>query len=209
MSRLVVPLALGLATAGALADDATPLLTQDQLDTLTAIDTVPSRPQLDFALTDPSATPLQKLRELTSSDDTDPGVRLRAVHALAKYCGDSSTSTPCTAADPAHQSVAALIVETTPAMTGTNVLLLRAAVETIGPMRVSSDISFLVPLLNHGSRDIRASTARALQDLCNTQAITPLRTRYALESDMATGSEQVKLAISEALRILAQCSGSQ
>lgn len=205
MRKLAVPLALGLATAGAIADTAAPpQFDDDQLLALSAIDTVPSREQLDFALGVGSAQPLQTLRELTSHGDTDPGVRLRAVHALAKYCG-----APCTAADPAHQSLADLITLTTPATSGTEVLLLRAAVETIGPMRVSSDISLLLPLLDHGSRDIRASTARALQDLCNTQAITPLRTRYALESAMATGSEQVKLAISEALRILAQCSGSQ
>src|SRR5690606_33968248 len=124
-------------------------------------------------------TPLEKLRNLTGDDRTDPGVRLRAVHALAKYCG--SESTPCTATDEAHQSLTAVIAQTTPATSGTDVLLLRAAVETIGPMRVSSDVGLLIPLLEHGSRDIRASTARALQDLCNTQAITPLRSRYNRE----------------------------
>ena len=83
---------------------------------------------------------------------------------------------------------------------GSPVLLLRAAIETLGPMGVASDVGVLVPLLDHISRDIRAATARALRDLCNTQAITPLRVRYAKEQ-----TDQVKLAISEALRILDQC----
>ncbi|NVB79285.1 MAG: HEAT repeat domain-containing protein [Kofleriaceae bacterium] len=201
MSKVAVPLAVALATAGALAE--TTELSDEQVAWLTAIDSVPSRQQVDFVLNqNGSGTPLEKLRNLTGDDGTDPGVRLRAVHALAKYCGGDTT--PCTATDDAHQSLTALIAETTPATTGTDVLLLRAAVETIGPMRVSSDVGLLIPLLEHGSRDIRASTARALQDLCNTQAITPLRSRYNREM-----TEQVKLAISEALRILAQCSGSQ
>ena len=101
----------------------------------------------------------------------------------------------------AHTSVATVITATATAHDGSQVLLLRAAIETLGTMRVSSDASTLQPLLDHPSRDIRAATARALRDLCNNQAITPLRARYSVEM-----TDQVKLAISEALRILGQCS---
>lgn len=204
MKRFAV-IALGLAAAIALADDS---VTATQLQALTPIDSVPTRSQIDYAFGGNSANALSTLADVAVDSTEDAGLRLRAVHALAKYCG--STTTPCAATDLAHQKLTELIGSTSSQTSGTPVLLLRAAVETLGPMRVSSDISILLPLLDHASRDIRASTARALQDLCNTQAINPLRVRYAVEQDLGpAGSEQVKLAISEALRILAQCSGSQ
>ena len=48
----------------------------------------------------------------------------------------------------------------------------------------------------------RLRPIRALRDLCNSSAVFPLRTRYTAET-----TDQVKLAISEALRILGQCGG--
>ena len=77
--------------------------------------------------------------------------------------------------------------------------------ETLGTLDVPPDVSLddvglLVGLLDHASRDIRAATARALRDLCNSNAVVPLRMRYTVEP-----TEQVKLAISDALRILEQC----
>jgi HEAT repeat protein len=82
-------------------------------------------------------------------------------------------------------------------------LLLRAAVEALGIARTGNpdDVPRLVPYLDHPSRDIRAATARALRDMCNTGAIVPLRTRYQNEQ-----VDQVRLAISTALRDLGQCS---
>ncbi len=204
MRLLQASIAIGIAAFAAVASGSVPPPAFQALNLLSNIDTVPSRDQIDFAYGGSPTDALQSLVELSANSGADPGIRLRAVYALAKYCGDAETSTPCASTDLAHQSLTSLIATTSGAASGTPVLLLRAAVETIGPMRVSSDVSLLIPLLGHGSRDIRASTARALQDLCNTQAITPLRQRYALES-----TEQVKLAISEALRILGQCSSNQ
>ncbi len=86
-------------------------------------------------------------------------------------------------------------------------LLLRAAIEALGAAGLGNqggdpnDVAVLVPFLDNTSRDIRAATARALSDLCDTQAIVPLRTRYLGET-----VPQVRLAISAALRDLAQCS---
>jgi HEAT repeat protein len=168
-------------------------------NTLTTIDTVPTRTQIDTAFDGNPQTALASLSAIASDDTSDTGIRLRAIHALAKYC----TATPCAQNDVAHQSVLAVVGANSAEMVGSAVLLLRAAIETLGPMGVANDISVLVPLLDHGSRDIRAATARALRDLCNTQAITPLRVRYAKEQ-----IEQVRLAISEALRILDQCSAN-
>jgi HEAT repeat protein len=170
----------------------------EERNTLSTIDQIPTKPQLDQAFGSDALANLASIANPPDPQDpnADQGIRLRAIHALAKYC----TATPCAASDLAHQSVVSVITRTQAAQSGTEVLLLRAAVETLGAMRVSSDVSTLTGLLAHPSRDIRAATARALRDLCNPQAITPLRTRYSSEM-----TDQVKLAISEALRILGQC----
>jgi hypothetical protein len=200
--RSVVIAAVLTATV-AIATGTINLASDNQRNALTAIDQVPTKSQLDQAF--PSGA-LQKLSDIATDPDTSPdaiGIRLRAIHALAKYCA----ATPCTSADLAHQSVVSVISATRSAQSGAQVLLLRAAIETLGAMRVSTDVSILAgtsSLLDHPSRDIRAATARALRDLCNPQAIAPLRMRYSapLETD------QVKLAISEALRILDQCASN-
>jgi hypothetical protein len=192
--------AFGLAALVAIASGA-PISPQAQ-ETLTPIDTVPTRQQLDDAFSTPQLA-LQNLAALaTVTDPNDPdniGLRLRAIHALAKYC----TSTPCAASDVAHTSLETVIADNRDQTNGPRLLLLRAAIETIGSMRVGTDLANLQSLLNHPSRDVRASTAGALQQQCSnsSQASVSLRIRYSQE-----GTEQVKLAISEALRILEQCS---
>jgi hypothetical protein len=122
---------------------------------------------------------------------------VRAIHGLGKYCTD-----PCNTGELAHESLRNLIDVSRNETVGEPVVLLRAAIETIGALRVAGDSTVLIPLLDHPSRDIRAATARALRDLCNSQAVVPLRIRYTSEP-----TDQVKLAISEALRILGQCGG--
>jgi HEAT repeat protein len=183
---------LFVALAAAIAAAAT-TLTQPVQNTLTTIDSVPSKKQLDNVF---SGDALTSLSAIAKDTDEDIGIRLRAIHALAKYCG------PCTDADVAHASLYDLITDLRDETSGSSVLLLRAAIETIGALHVDTDHVVLEQLLDHPSRDVRAATARALRDLCNTAAITPLRIRYTSES-----TEQVKLAISEALRVLGQCSG--
>ena len=173
---------------------------------LTTIDSVPTKDQIDDAFEDDPQQAKQNLAAIATDSDPSPdaiSIRLRAIHALAKYCGAPPT-TPCTASDLAHQSVTAVIAANPNANTGSDALILRAAIETLGAMKVSADVTVLTPLLSNPSRDIRAATARALRDLCNTQAISALRERYNPEPTL-----QVKLAISEALRILDQCSAMQ
>jgi hypothetical protein len=197
-ARLIIATSLVGALA-AIASGTTTSLTSQVQNTLTTIDTVPTRQQIDTAFGNQPNVALQNLTALAADGAADVGIRLRAIHALAKYCA----ATPCTTSDAAHQSLATLIEQTRTETAGAQLLLLRAGIETLGTMHVAADVTTLVPLLEHPSRDIRASTAKALQDLCNTQASSPLRVRYARES-----SEQVKLAISEALRILGQCSAT-
>ncbi len=82
--------------------------------------------------------------------------------------------------------------------------MLRGAIQALGPQRVQTDLALLVPLLDHPSRDVRAATAHALRDLCNTQAINPLRVRYNSEA-----TDQVRLAIEEAEIVLQQTAPCQ
>jgi hypothetical protein len=174
-------------------------LPQPVQNTLTVIDTVPSKNQLNDVF-DGEAQALTNLSTIAQDNAADVGIRLRAIHALGKYC-----SNPCIDGHEAHLSLKTLIAETHSETAGSNVLLLRAAIETIGALHVSTDFDVIkdLGLLDHPSRDIRAATARALRDICNPSAITPLRVRYTAES-----TEQVKLAISEALRILGQCAAT-
>ena len=78
-------------------------------------------------------------------------------------------------------------------------MILRGAIEALGPLRVDTDLVLLEPFLLSLSRDIRAAAAHAMRDLCNSQAITPLRQQQEHED-----TEQVRLAITDALRVLAQ-----
>lgn len=185
-------LACAVAASVAFATGSTAGLTERVRNTLTSIDTVPTKIQLDIAFENQA---LPNLSTIAQDKTLDVGVRVRAIHALAKYCPD-----PCSTSELAHQSLTTLINETRNETLGEPVVLLRAAIETIGTLQVASDVNVLIPLLDHPSRDIRAATARALRDLCNNQAVTPLRVRYTSEP-----TDQVKLAISEALRILGQC----
>jgi hypothetical protein len=203
MKAVVCATLLGILAAIASGDSALPL-DQKAKNTLTPIDSVPTRAQIDDAFSTSQLTALENLTAIATDDQnpSDTGIRLRAIHALAKYC----TSMPCTDGDPAHLAVTTVIADNQHEVSGPRVLLLRAGVETLGAMRVrNDDIGILIPILDHSSRDIRASTAKALADICGNPppTINALRTRYAHEP-----TEQVKLAISEALRILGQCSSN-
>ena len=201
MKAVVCAILLGVLAAIASGDSAL-ALEQKAKNTLTPIDSVPTRQQIDDAFSN-SQNALQNLTTIATDDQnpSDTGIRLRAIHALAKYCA----AMPCADTDPAHVALKTVISDNQHETTGARVLLLRAGVETMGAMRVVADVDLLLPLLDHSSRDIRATTARALAEICgNTlQTINRLRFRYSHEP-----TEQVKLAISEALRILGQCSSN-
>ncbi len=195
--KLRLPLALVIISVVARADATLPIPIQNAL---TTIDTVPTSGQLDTLFADQDQDALTGLTTIAQDPGTDTGVRLRAINALTSYCATS----PCVDGDIAHQTLISVISANAEAQSGSGVVLLRGAIEAVGPQRVGTDLALLVPLLDHPSRDIRAATAHALRDLCNTQAINPLRVRYSNET-----TDQVRLAISEALRILGQPSPCQ
>ena len=130
-----------------------------------------------------------------SGIDQDPGVRLRAYRAIGLYKG--------------IQARTALRFDLTSSLaspqTGTDLLYLRAAIEALGLQQEPADVPVLVPFLNfEASRDIRAATADSLRVLGSSQAIDPLQERYGVETQLDQPSEQVRLAITRALRDLGQ-----
>jgi hypothetical protein len=188
-TTLAIVAALALAASTALA---TAPITDEIRNTLSQIDAIPTQTQLNRVLGSDAETGLSSIAR---DGSIDIGVRLRAIHGLGKYC-----EAPCPVDDEAHLALTDLITQLRDDTSEPGFVLLRAAIETVGTMKVSSDEPLLAQLLDHPSRDIRTAVARALRDLCSSQANTPLRVRYVAEP-----TEQVKLAISEALRILQQC----
>jgi hypothetical protein len=163
---------------------------------LTPIDSQPTTQQLNLVHNNSEQEALDNLQEIALGDDTvDTGVKLRAVRALVQYC-----KAPCGSHE-AHDTLLTLIgmPKYRDARAGRDLLVLRATIEAIGVLRVVTDMNVLLPFLQNPSRDIRAATAHALRDLGNTQAITPLRTRYLVED-----VPQVQNALSDALRVLGQ-----
>lgn len=197
-SLAVVAFALALPARG----DSALQLTQPVIDTLTPIDSLPSSQQINTAFNGSSTEALANLQQIANpTGPMDRGLQIRAVRALIHYCATS----PCTAADPAHDTLVqiASAARYRDSRSGSDLLVLRAAIESLGVLRVPADISILIPQLQHPSRDIRAAVARALRDLGNTQAIPPLRARYNIEPAGQSG-DQVRIAISDALRVLGQ-----
>jgi hypothetical protein len=206
------PLVLALF-AGGVAAGSTDLPDNVQL-ALTLIDSVPSQVQIDSTFTDHTSAALGLAAIATDAGATDPAsrnARLHAISALATYC-----ASPCEALDPAHVALRTIITNTTGVATGFDAVVLRAAIEALGPQRAlagvgsgsdadpDADLKLLVPQLQNPSRDIRAAVAHSLRDLCNTNAIVPLR-----QQQQAEPSDQVKQAITEALRVLSQGSPCQ
>ncbi|MEJ7603271.1 MAG: hypothetical protein WKG01_35615 [Kofleriaceae bacterium] len=194
--RRILPIAFVASLCAFAGDHLTPAVAQPSTTeyVMTPIDTVPSKDQI-VALY--GTTAVANLKALINGGG-DFGIQLRAIGALPRFCAAS-----CATGEP-HDSIVALIAGIDPGdHRGITLLRLRAGIEALGATRsrLTSDVNRLVPFLNNASRDVRVATARALRDLCNTQAIVPLHVRY--EQEMVA---QVRLAISAALRDLGQCS---
>ena len=195
MKRVGFVLAIALGVSAAAYGDAL-VLTQPVINALTPIDSLPSSNQLTGVFNGSEVEALSNLTAIALSQGTiDLGIQLRAIRALTHFC-----SAPCGTHE-AHQTLET--VATTPryrdARRGSDLLVLRAAIEALGVLRIPGDVAILVPQLDHPSRDIRAAAAHALRDLGNTQAIPALRARYQQEQ-----VNQVSIAISDALRVLGQ-----
>ena len=173
-------------------------LATNVIHTLTPIDSIPTKEEILAVFPQNTVT---QLASIAQDAGIDFGVRLRAIRALPQFCAAS-----CAGTTP-HQTLVALLASINPSdQSGLTTLLLRATIESLGIAKSGdpNDVSRLLPFLDNPRRDIRAATAFALRDLCNQTAVQPLRNRYNVEMG-ATGIPQVRLAISDALRDLAQC----
>jgi hypothetical protein len=169
--------------------------TELEIHTLSPIDSVPTKDELSSHVEGPDY--VARLEALALDSTVDFGIQLRAIRALPSFCAAQCKDTP------PHIAVLAVIASVPSTdHSGRALLRLRAGIEALGIVKSGKleDVNLLVPFLDNASRDIRAATARALRDMCNTTAIVPLRARYQHEM-----SAQVRLAISAALRDLDQC----
>lgn len=155
------------------------------VELLSGIDHVPSRATLDALAGGSAREMLIAIARGEREESADPGVRIRAYRALALY-PDPSTEEALREGIAEHAGAAAV-----------DTLYLRAAVDSLVDMAGPSAVEDLVPLLDHRSRDVRASAASALGDTGSNEAVSPLRARLSVEQ-----IGQVRLAIAEALREL-------
>jgi HEAT repeat protein len=130
------------------------------------------------------------LRAVINDGAADPGVRLRALRALGAF--------------PTTESRDALHAVMTAngrcegdglAVTGTPLLQIRAALESLAAIGDPTDVDWIKSCLRARSRDLRVAAARALRDLGASTAVCPLQAQRDLEK-----VPQVQSAISEALR---------
>lgn len=117
--------------------------------------------------------------------DADSGLRIRAYRALALY------QTPLVEAALAeavtdHASVSNTI--------GVEVIFAKAAMDSLAAVAGPGAVSTIAAVLDHPTRDLRVSAARALARTQSTDAIAPLQTRLAGETDPL-----VQLALQRAL----------
>jgi hypothetical protein len=175
------------------ARGSSPLPPLQVVHTLTPIDTVPTKEELISLL---GGNELSQLRTYALDPQIDFGMRLRAVRAIPHFCPEQPQQ--------CHDAIVAVFqdIETATDAPGQKILRQRAAIEALGVARtgVPGDLQLLLGFLNHGSRDIRVASARALRDLCDPAALPPLKARFSIDD-----SQQVKLAIAQAVEVLAQC----
>jgi len=152
-------------------------------DLLGAIDFVPQRSHLDEVM---GPLPLQELIAIATDIQTDPGVRLQAVRALAQYPDPQSVDTLEQTIDTFDNQAF-----------GTGLLILRAAAEALAEIGGADAVPVITPLLQNSSRDVRAAAAHALRVIGSPTAVPALRAQQQVET-----SDQVQFAITEALRAL-------
>ncbi len=211
---MLIPIMLAASTLRA------DTLTQPVMEALTPLDALPSTTAIDAVFGTFGNDTATNLRTIALTPTTcgpsatalDFGVQLRAIRALPAYCPSpcgvdtAATGMPDTLV---HATLVELLgaFNTIPVPTPCDLLRVRAAIEALGLAGVSAaidtDRTLLEGFLNNASRDVRATTAKALGTLCNTQAKNPLLKRFVAEP-----TEQVRLAISAALRDLDSCSGA-
>jgi hypothetical protein len=155
------------------------------VELLSGIDYVPTRGTLDLELGGDAAADLIAIARGSAEESSDAGVRIRAYRALSLYPGATTQA-----------ALRAGILEHADG-DEVEMLYLRAAVDSLVALAGPDAVDDVVPLLDHASRDVRASAAVGLGDTGSEDAVPPLRARLSVEE-----VGQVRLAIAEALREL-------
>lgn len=182
----VIGIAAAIARAAATLTPAEPPPGDTAIvEMLSGIDYIPTRGTLDSALGGLAEDRLIAIARGTAEESADPGIRIRAYRALALY-PTAETASALRAAISEHAAGGAV-----------DTLYLRAALDSLEQVAGADAVDDLVPLLDHRSRDVRASAAVALGDTGSNAAVSPLRARLSVEE-----VGQVRLAIAEALRAL-------
>lgn len=159
--------------------------------TLQAIDQLPTRAQIDFAVQ--PAAGIDRLIELASDQAIDLGIQIRAIRLLPLYCQRPGENCGM---DPVHDALIAMIQRDASALrqpqatplSPRDLLRVRAEVEALGATRSgrSDDVAALASdpsaLLMSPSRDLRVTVVHALRDLGSCAAIPPLQTLAAAET---------------------------
>lgn len=180
-----------LAALAALPASGDPVqVNQRMLDALSTIDHVPSKAAVAEAFRSAEA-----LSEVALDRSQDLSVQLRAIGALPALCGQ-----PCGAGTVAHDTLYAIV--TGPSLLPEDALRLRAAVAALAQTgsHTRDDIAAMIGLLDHDSRDIRATAVRALHKLSDCSTKQALLRRLVSEK-----VKQVQYALNAALSAFEQC----
>jgi hypothetical protein len=202
-------LAIAAALLCALPASGDSVPTEPQIDALATIDTVPTRAQLDFAFG--ATVSLGALTAIARDPTLRFDLQIRAIRALAQYCGGPGCS------GQAHDVLVGIVSGYQAALPGAlsprDLLRLRAAVEALGATSsgLSSDVHLLAveKLLRHPNRDVQVATVHALRDLCSqghcdhATCVEDAAAVRGLRSN--TGDTQLDAAINSTLQDLAQC----
>jgi hypothetical protein len=201
--RRPILLVLALCALPAQSSNLATELSLDERHALTPVDTIVTPEALDHVLQAPDpAQRIARLKDISVSTE-DLGVRLRAIRALPHYCTTPCTSDGVATGNPAHLAIRQVFQSLDlDDHRGPAVLRLRATIEALGATHsgLDADVDLIAPHLDDPFRDVRVTAARALDNLCNPNARGPLQLR--LDGEQV---EQVRLAISAALRDLGQC----
>lgn len=176
-------------------------LSDSELHALTPIDSVPSKSALNVVFGSAPDAARDGLLKIVREGTDDFGVEIRAIRALPVYCPPAPASCAGTVV---HASLAELVrsKQSLQQQTAQDLLRMRAAVEALGQTRtgLAEDVDLLAPLLSSTSRDLRATVARALLNICNRTALLPLDKVLGVEQ-----VEHVKAEMRAAVRELAHC----
>ena len=153
-------------------------------DALSGIDYVAGKSVFDDLLGASADTDLVTIaRDL--DNDADPGLRVRAYRALQHY-DTPLVESALTDAVNEHAAFDKLV--------GVEVIFAKAAMDSLAAVAGDTAVPTIAVVLDHPSRDLRVSAARALARTESPAAVAPLQTRLQSETDPL-----VSLALQRAL----------